>query len=181
MKRFGFWFLALIIVAIVALPVIAAEQYFPNKNHTGTIGKAGRAWQGFYADYMYLYGGQAYYHLFSGTPTANRTLTLPDNTVTLSGYGCMASHDYASSSADWTLSASEAVCGLINVAGAGAAANIVVPAASSTYGKMYFIYNGSGQTITVKSSGATGSTIANGKRALYTVSTNDVWEIYEQS
>lgn len=183
MKKFMRFAAVLIMIAVFVAPIMAAEQYFPGKNHTGNIGKPGKVWQGFYSDYLYLYGGTNYYQQFSGTPTADRTYTLPDNSVTLAGYGCIASHNYAATTTAWTLSASEAACGMIHTLNAGGAVDLIVPAAAATYGKVYFLYNGSGQTITVKTTGETASapTIANAKRGLYVVSTDAVWEVYEQS
>jgi len=66
-----------------AIPAFTATSNSPNKNHSGYLGESGKAWYKVYADYMYLTGGTAYKFLFTGTPSANRTYTLPDKSGTI--------------------------------------------------------------------------------------------------
>jgi len=90
---------------------------------------------------------------------ANKTLTSPIvNTPSI--VQSVAFHDYAASSADWTLSATEQKAVLLWVTNAGAASNIVAPAEA----RVYFVYNNSGQNVTI-AAGGTGITVANTKVA----------------
>ena len=72
----------------------------------------------------------------------------------------IANHSYAGAAADWVLTTEEAKCGILVATGAGGAANIIAP---NIPGRVYFVKNASGQTITFKSSGDTsGTTIYDG-------------------
>lgn len=92
----------------------------------------------------------------------NKTLTAPVITSANIGFHA-ATHDYAAGSADWTLDATELKAAVLSVTNANAPANIVVP---DTAYKPYFLVNGSGQTITVKTATGTGISIATAKSAL---------------
>lgn len=70
-------------------------------------------------------------------------------------------HSYASAHADWTLSATEKLATQLICTNADAGANIVAPAEN----RIYWIYNNSGQTITIKKAAGTGVAIATGKYA----------------
>ncbi len=109
-------------------------------------------------------------------PTAARTITLPNATGTV-GLNCTATHDYGGAAVDWTLSAAESQCGYITVSNATPAVNALVPTAIP--GKIYTVYNNSGQVLTFKVTGQTGGTVATGKHAVYTTLAADVVEIYE--
>ena len=90
---------------------------------------------------------------------ANKTLTSPViNTPSV--VQSVAFHDYAASSADWTLSATEQKAVLLWVTNAGAASNIVAPAEA----RVYFVYNNSGQNVTI-AAGGTGITVADARVA----------------
>lgn len=92
---------------------------------------------------------------------------------------CTATKSYGNAHADWTLTAAEARCGFITTSAADAGVNALL--SSCTPGKLYLVYNNTGQVLTFKVSGATGGTIANGKYALYACHATDVIEIFEQS
>lgn len=92
----------------------------------------------------------------------NKTLTAPVITspdITLGS----STHDYAGGAAAWTLSAGELKTTLLLPANASGAADIV---ATPTLGKLYIVGNSSGFAVTIKASGETGITIANGKTAI---------------
>lgn len=88
-------------------------------------------------------------------------------------------HGYGAAHADWTLSENEQEASFIVVTNANAGCNAILSKAIP--GKIYAIYNNSGQTLTFKVSGQTGGTIANGKHALYLCGLTDLVEIWEQS
>lgn len=71
------------------------------------------------------------------------------------------SHSYGGAHADWTLSATEKLSFQLICTNADAGANIIAPSEN----RMYWIYNNSGQTITIKKSAGTGVSIATGKYA----------------
>ena len=68
------------------------------------------------------------------------------------------SHSYASAAVDWTLSYTENLATCIKVTLAGGAVNAI---ATPTNGKVFIIYNNSGQALTFKASGQTGVSISN--------------------
>lgn len=87
---------------------------------------------------------------------ANKTLTSPIvNTPSI--VQSVAFHDYGTSSADWTLSATEQKAVLLWVTNAGATSDIIAPEEA----RIFFVYNNSGQSVTIKKSGGTGITVAN--------------------
>ena len=116
--------------------------------------------------------------LTSTNPTADRTITIPDasGTVVLIG---TATHSYGALHADWTLTAAEASASFITVSDANDAVNAILPAAQA--GKVWTVYNGSGQTLTIKVTGQSGASLANSKVGVYTCTATDVVEIFEQS
>ena len=83
MKRFWKILVSLFMVAAFATMSLAASDYAPNKNHSGFLGKDGRAWYKTYSDYFYLNGGTAFQGLMTSTPTAARTWTFPDKSGTV--------------------------------------------------------------------------------------------------
>ena len=74
---------SMLLIVAFAIPAFTATSNSPNKNHSGYLGESGKAWYKVYADYMYLTGGTAYKFLFTGTPSADRTYTLPDKSGTI--------------------------------------------------------------------------------------------------
>lgn len=68
-------------------------------------------------------------------------------------------HNYGAAHADWTLNANQNTAKVLVVTNANAAANIV---GLPTLGKTVLVCNGSGYNITIKATGQTGVTIANG-------------------
>lgn len=110
-------------------------------------------------------------------PTAARTITLPNATGTVK-LNCTATKDYGGGAADWTLDVAENQCSFITVSNASGGVNALLP--SAVPGQVYLVYNGSGQTLTVKVTGQAGGTIANGKYALYAAHASDVVEVWEQ-
>ena len=91
---------------------------------------------------------------------ANKTLTSPViNTPSV--VQSVAFHNYGASSADWILSATEQKALLLWVTNAGATSDIIAPEEA----RMYFVYNNSGQSVTIKKSGGTGITVADARVA----------------
>ena len=91
---------------------------------------------------------------------ANKTLTSPIvNTPSI--VQSVAFHDYGASSADWTLSATEQKAVLLWVTNAGATSDIIAPEEA----RIFFVYNNSGQSVTIKKSGGTGITVADARVA----------------
>jgi len=345
MKRFWKGLLGLFLLAAFVAPAFGASNFLPAKNHSGYLGKAGKAWYATYSDYYYMTGGTAFTVKFTGTPTANRTITFPDasGTVALSAvteneanglwfaanalvfegatadahetslkavdptadnsvwlpnatgyllysgapsaanalwiannaivfegatadahevtldvadptadvtyrlpaaaagtYGLVmstlannapdvanstwlgtnqiimegatadayetiitptdatadrtitipdasgtlvlngtASHNYAGAAEAWTMTAAEAQASYVTMTNANGAIDAVLPAAIP--GKVWVVYNNSGQTVTFKVTGQTGATLATGKIGVYVGTAADVHEIYEQS
>jgi len=153
----------------VSLPVIAVENFAPGIPHTGYIGAKNNGaispWQKAYVDYLYLYGtGKTYYYTFTGTPTANRTITLPNASGTLvTEERAVSSHAITAAEA-WVLSATEAHSLLLIVTSGNGATNIIAP---SITGKQYYLRNAStAGAVTLKASGLTGVAVACGKTAI---------------
>jgi len=88
------------------------------------------------------------------------------------------SHDYAAGTTAWNLTSIEAFASLLTVTNASGAADAVF--AKAIPGKMFWVYNNSGQAITFKVSGQAGVAVANGKRAILGMDATDVRELYEQ-
>ncbi len=82
----------------------------------------------------------------------------------------VSTHDFESASVAWTLSATEKESRFLYVSAAADGAVIIGP---SETGRIYTLYNNSGQAITLKKSGGTGISIANGKVATLIYATND--------
>lgn len=74
----------------------------------------------------------------------------------------VASKDWGNTSGTWTLSATEKQARLLYVKSANGAINIVAP---SEEGRVYTVFNNSGQTCTIKKSAGTGISVSNGKVA----------------
>lgn len=111
-------------------------------------------------------------------PTADRTVTLPDASGTVDILGS-ASHDYGAAAVDWTMTAAEGNATYITATNANGAVNALL--ASAVTGKIYIVYNATGQVLTFKVTGQAGGTIANTKYAIYICNGTDVVEIFEQS
>jgi len=90
----------------------------------------------------------------------NKTLTSPViNTPSV--VQSVAFHNYGASSADWILSATEQKAVLLWVTNAGATSDIIAPEEA----RIFFVYNNSGQSVTIKKSGGTGITVADARVA----------------
>lgn len=111
-------------------------------------------------------------------PTAARSYVIPDRAGQIALIANTFTHDYAGAAVTKAMTAAEASAAFISVTNANAGVELNVPAAVP--GKMWVIYNGSGQTLTFKVTGQTGGTIANGKYALYTSNATDTVELMEQ-
>lgn len=99
----------------------------------------------------------------SATETlVNKTLTAPAMTSPDITFG-VAAKDYAGAHADWTLSAANAKALILSATNADGAVNAIAPA---TAGKVFIVYNGTGQTLTIKVTGQSGVAIANTKTAI---------------
>lgn len=89
------------------------------------------------------------------------------------------SHDYAGGTSDWTLTLAEASGSEFTVTNASNNVNMIFQSALT--GKVPFcVVNTSGHILTVKVSGQTGITIANGKTSICRFNSTDVVEVYEQ-
>jgi hypothetical protein len=97
----------------------------------------------------------------------NKTLTSPTiNTPVISDPDTtlgVASHDYAGAAVAWTLSAAELKKGIIRATNANGAVNAIV---ANTANKLYWVINGTGHALTVKTAAGTGIVVANGKSAM---------------
>ena len=83
---------------------------------------------------------------------------------TVGGFaGGVTSHDYGAAAADWTLSATEEAAVFVTATNASGAVNAI---ATPTEGKMFVVTNSSGFALTVKASGQSGASVANGAVAL---------------
>jgi len=83
MKKISRFLVSLFLVMLIALPAFSATNVMPSKNHAGLIGENSKAWSKAFVDYLYLKGNTAFYFLFTGIPSANRTYTLPDKSGTI--------------------------------------------------------------------------------------------------
>jgi len=92
----------------------------------------------------------------------NKTLTAPIMTAPGITFGVSA-HDYAAGHADWTLDATEQKSLILTTTNVDTAANIIAPLAA---GKIYIVYNGSGENCVIKVAAETGITIATLKTAI---------------
>ena len=111
-------------------------------------------------------------------PTADRTVTIPDATGTTMLRATI-SHDYAAGSTAWTLTAAEQEGSYLAPTNANGAVDAIL--ASAMPGKVFLIYNGTGQTLTFKVASQTGKTLANAKHGLYVCGATDIIEIWEES
>ncbi len=126
-----------------------------------------------YADYIYLDNGTNTKHRGPGWRWYNGAAWQDMHQSCGRSY-----HDYASGTATWAISATEALASNFTVAGAGGAVIAEFPYAIP--GKNFVVKNASGAACTVRVSGKTGSSVANGKTAIFTMSTTDCEKIYEQ-
>ena len=89
----------------------------------------------------------------AGVVTINDADILKEGTVT--------SHNYAAGTTAWTLSATEKLSTQLIATNAGGAVDVIAPSEN----RIYWIYNNSGQNLTIKKTAGTGVTIATGKYA----------------
>lgn len=82
---------------------------------------------------------------------------------TLSGFRVeIASKDWGGASDEWTLNATERRAAILYLYNAASGATIVGPSES---GRVYTVFNNSGQSVTIKKASGTGIAIGNGKVA----------------
>ena len=75
--------------------------------------------------------------------------------------GTVSSHDYAAGTTAWTLSATEKLSTQLICTNAGGAVDLIAPSEN----RIYWIYNNSGQNVTIKKTAGTGFAVATGKYA----------------
>lgn len=107
-------------------------------------------------------------------PTAAQVVTIPDTTGTIP-VNSATTHDYGAATANWAMTATEAGASYFTVTNAGGAANATFPACVP--GKIFGVYNGSGQAITFLVSGQAGTSITNAKKVVCAMNATDVVEI----
>ncbi len=90
----------------------------------------------------------------------------------------IASHDYRGTSTAWIMTGVEGLMDQFVTTNAGGPTDAIFPVAQQ--GKVFTIYNNSGQTITVKVLGQSGSPVASGKHAIFTMSDTDTVKLHEQ-
>ena len=100
MRKIYRFLVLMFVVLLIALPVFSATDMMPSKNHAGYVGKDGKAWYAGYFDYLYLTGGTGYEFKFTGTPTANRTVTFPDSSGTVAYSASTATYVFEGATAD---------------------------------------------------------------------------------
>jgi hypothetical protein len=117
-------------------------------------------------------------------PGRNNTGLIGDSThfwrqgffQTLSGFRVeIASKDWGGASDAWTLSATERRAAILYLYNAASGATIVGPSES---GRVYTVFNNSGQSVTIKKAAGTGIAIANGKVATVAYFTSKASEDY---
>ena len=117
-------------------------------------------------------------------PGRNNTGLIGDSThfwrqgffQTLSGFRVeIASKDWGGASDAWTLSATERRAAILYLYNAASGATIVGPSES---GRVYTVFNNSGQSVTIKKAAGTGIAIANGKVATVAYFTSNASEDY---
>lgn len=184
MKKWTVYVLVLAMV-IMTTPLFGAEAFAPGKAHSGFLGASQsgtpRPWYGTYTDYLYLYGASTSYRwLFTGTPTANRTVTVPDATGTMSlDASINISYTAQNGSGNYALAAPYIHYNAISVTDASDAHTLTL--ASCTPGHVYYVFNNSAGTLTFTGSSA-GGTVAANKKAIYVCgSSTTVKEWWEES
>jgi hypothetical protein len=135
-KSFNTILLSLFLLVFFVVPAFGVD-YYPNRDHSGTVGKSNRVWLTGYFDYM--------------------------NAGVLTG-GVATTHAYAAA-AVWTLSATERKSMFLTVSSGNANTGIIAPATTgriyvvrNTTAYTITIYN--------SDSGGTGVSIASGKTAV---------------
>jgi hypothetical protein len=88
-------------------------------------------------------------------------------------------HDYGAAAVEWALTAAEALGGYFEPSNASGSVTMTFPVVLP--GKLFTVYNGTGQTLTIKVSGQSGQTLANGKNGVYVMGKADVVEVKEES
>jgi hypothetical protein len=160
-------------------------------NQFSEVGVAGTYTQDFTLSNNVAPAAVASYSMAQGTSTGylafgNRTLgdNVANRTLSLAGVSgpvvvaAAVSHNYGGAAVAWAMTTAEAAGTLFTVTNASDPADAVFPAAVP--GKIFTVTNASGQAITFKVSGQAGSSVANGKKAIFTMSATDCVELYEQ-
>jgi len=146
--------------------------------HSGIYVKNSRTSSGYIDMYEDSDNGSNYYRQIApSTADSNGVATWPEATGTVV-VASASSHSYGSGTTAWSMTKAEAAGTLFTVTLASGPADAVFPAAVA--GKMYTVYNNSGQTITFKVSGHTGHSVATAKYAIGVMNTTDCVELYEQ-
>jgi hypothetical protein len=125
------------------------------------------------------YDGDFYNVLVKGSMATRSGAVIDFTGATLKTTPTIATHNYGATATDWTIPTADTYAGYITVSNASGGVNALLR--SAVAGHTYTVFNGSGQVLTFKVTGKTGGTIANGKRAFYTATTADVFEVWEQS
>lgn len=99
----------------------------------------------------------------SGTIGTDTTFWRQGFFQTLSGFRVeVVSKNWGGASTPWTLSTTEQRAAILYLYNAASGATIVAPSES---GRVYTVFNNSGQSVTIKKSGGTGIAVGNGKVA----------------
>jgi hypothetical protein len=170
------WTVYLMVLAMITIgsPLFGANYIFPDVPHTGSIGyKAGQiAWPWAYmaTDYFRLYGTQkTYYFNFTGTPTATRTITIPDTTGSMAVNSAV-SKSYVDTSGNTTLTAAESYASYFTAGGTlshYSTGAMTLTAAACSAGKIVTVYNSdASNNLTLKVTGQSGFAVAAGKIAM---------------
>ena len=109
---------------------------------------------------------------YKGKPTRGRNYDHDRAAKKTYGLYGTAGHDYAAGSTAWTLDENECEATLLLPTNANGSANAILQSVKP--GKMYVLYNGSGQAITLKVSGQTGIAVANTKMAILVCNATDI-------
>ncbi len=141
---------------------VAAPYFYLYTKSTGTVGA-------YYMTIPTLVANDTFVGLATTQILTNKTLTAPtvnggtvqDATVAGPTF-TIATHDYEGAAADWSLSTAEARALVLSATNANGGCAIIAPAVA---GKTYIVRNATGQNLTIKKSGGSGITIANGKTA----------------
>ncbi len=107
-------------------------------------------------------------------PTAAQAVTIPDTSGTFE-VASAATHDYGAASANWSMSTTEAGASYFTVTNASGASDATFPAVVP--GKIFVVYNNSGQAVTFLVSGQAGSSVTNAKTVVCAMNATDVVEV----
>ena len=177
MKKLRVVLAVLVLALFVVGEAAALVENFPSPGRNSSrLGRSTNIWSSLYVDGIYLYGATAYKFTITGTPTADRTITIPN----VSGSILVANATtkaWTSTHADWTMTTNEAAATYITTTGtADSGFSVVLPAAAA--GRIWVLNNTCGQTVTFKVTGQSGDTVANNKYAIFIGTATDVLKLY---